>query len=174
MQSSDASARDNHANQRSVFLAMGPAGARQCPPRRRCRTSLPTSSSRRQCHVYAGRALGPFFLPKPTTAGVRGGHGCVSRRANVVGRAGMPHGELTAAPQHRAPLAGRPTHATRWPTDGTLVAPPSARTDVDKPPVVLEPLARAALGELLLLLRCHLGRLSAHLAGTSQRTVHLT
>ena len=48
------------------------------------------------------------------------------------------------------------------------------RTDVDEAAVVLHALAGAARRLLLLLLRRHLGRLAAHLAGAGERAVHLT
>jgi hypothetical protein len=44
----------------------------------------------------------------------------------------------------------------------------------DEAAVVLHPLVRAAAGLLLLVLRGDLGRLAAHLTGTSERSVHLT
>lgn len=49
----------------------------------------------------------------------------------------------------------------------------SVLTDVDEAAVVLHALAGAARGLLLLLLRRHLGRLAAHLAGTGERAVNL-
>ena len=65
----------------------------------------------------------------------------------------------------------------RWPIDCPWLCAPQyvlpKLTNIDESPVVLEPLEGAALGHLLLLCLCHLGRLRAHLAGASQRPVHL-
>ena len=47
-------------------------------------------------------------------------------------------------------------------------------TNIDKSPVVLDPLHRTALGILFLFLLCYLWCLSTYLTGTSQRSVHLT
>ena len=52
----------------------------------------------------------------------------------------------------------------------TLLVP---LTNVDESPVVLYPLEGTAFGELFLVLLGHLGRLTAHLTGTSQRSVDL-
>ena len=49
-----------------------------------------------------------------------------------------------------------------------------ADDDVDKPPVVQQPLVGASLWHLLLLLLLHLWRLAAHLTGTGKRTVNFT
>ncbi len=47
-------------------------------------------------------------------------------------------------------------------------------TNVNKSPVVLDPLHRTALRVLFLFLLCYLWCLSTYLTGTSQRSVHLT
>ena len=49
-----------------------------------------------------------------------------------------------------------------------------ADDDVDKPPVVQQPLVGASLWHLLLLLLLHLWSLAAHLTGTGKRTVNFT
>lgn len=95
-------------------------------------------------------------------------------------REGGKHRQRNRSCEHTAiahtpsllPHAGRCTRCQVSPP----CCPPAAaaRTDVDEPPVVFEALACPALGDLLLLLRSDLGGLPANLAGTSQRSVHLT
>ncbi len=136
--------------------------------------------------AYVGLELGPFFLPKPTTARAQqpreaAAAQTLGRRARKACATYAPRSRqlssLTQCPgvrQVRSATArqaswqpqARPQSAQRQHISGM-------RACCDEAAVVLDPLHRPALGLLLLVLLGDLRRLPAHLARARQGPVHL-